>query len=220
MKLACIGAPAPPLAVAAWVQGMPTDLAAERGKVVLVEVFQVNCPGCFLYGIPQAMEWAGHYESQGLRVIGLATAFEDFELNTLENLQRLATTGEVVGETLRVLGDHELLQDGRLPYRIPFPLAMDRLEPLSWAADEAALDAFLLQQMPDLGKRPPAVQRAVREQMRALLAERRYRPVSFETYGLRGTPSSILVDRTGILRHIGFGREEALEGRIRDLLRV
>ena len=51
-----IGDRAPNLSVSEWVQGRPTNIDKESGNVVLVEVFQVNCPGCFIYGIPQAVE--------------------------------------------------------------------------------------------------------------------------------------------------------------------
>ena len=47
-----IGKKAPNLKVSEWVQGNNTNLDQHNGNVVLVEVFQVNCPGCFMYGIP------------------------------------------------------------------------------------------------------------------------------------------------------------------------
>ncbi len=43
-----IGQKAPQLSVSAWVQGMELNFDQLLGQVVLVEVFQVNCPGCFL----------------------------------------------------------------------------------------------------------------------------------------------------------------------------
>ena len=44
-----IGDKAPNLKVAEWIQGMPTNIDKEIGNVILIEVFQVNCPGCFLW---------------------------------------------------------------------------------------------------------------------------------------------------------------------------
>ena len=44
--VATIGTKAPNLEVSTWVQGKPTNIDEKRGNVVLVEVFQVNCPGC------------------------------------------------------------------------------------------------------------------------------------------------------------------------------
>ena len=50
--LAQTGQKAPNLKVSKWVQGMDTNLDKQGDNIVLVEVFQVNCPGCFMYGIP------------------------------------------------------------------------------------------------------------------------------------------------------------------------
>lgn len=102
-----------------WVQGGPISLADLIGSVVLIEVFQVNCPGCFIYSLPRAIDLHERYYQQGLVVIGLATAFEDYDKNTLENLQKLVTTGEVIGETLKALNQHGVLSQGRLPWKIP-----------------------------------------------------------------------------------------------------
>ena len=41
---------------------------------------------------------------------------------------------------------------------------------------------------------------------------------SFEKFQLRGTPSTILVDRNGILRDVSFGQTGHLESMIDELL--
>ena len=126
---AMIGSKAPNLLVSRWVQGLETNIDKEKDNVVLVEVFQVNCPGCFMYGIPQAIEIYQKYRKEGVKVLGVATAFEDFDKNTIENLELLLTKGEVIGETLKMLGQYGQLVDGKkLPYNIPFPVAMDLLK--------------------------------------------------------------------------------------------
>ena len=94
-----IGKKSPNLGVSEWVQGAPTNIDQEKDKIVLVEVFQVNCPGCFMYALPEAINIYNKYKDDGVRVLGIATAFEDFDKNTLENLKLLAETGEVIGET-------------------------------------------------------------------------------------------------------------------------
>ena len=45
-------------------------------------------------------------------------------------------------------------------------------------------------------------------------------PVSMATYGFRGTPSTVLIDRAGFIRHQGFGQEDdlSLGARIGSLL--
>ena len=57
----------------------------------------------------------------------LATAFEDFRLNTLENLKKLVATGEVIGQTHAHLMEQNMLSLGKLPYNLPFPVAWDQL---------------------------------------------------------------------------------------------
>ena len=61
-----IGDKAPNLIGSEWVQGKPTNIDRETGHVVLVEVFQVNCPGCFIHGIPQVVEMHSKYYQHGL----------------------------------------------------------------------------------------------------------------------------------------------------------
>ena len=90
MMPAVIGEKAPNLRLSEWVQGIPTNFDQEKDHIVIVEVFQVNCPGCFLYGIPEAISVYEKYSSEGVRVIGVATAFEDYDKNTLGNLKMLA----------------------------------------------------------------------------------------------------------------------------------
>lgn len=51
-----IGKPAPELEVANRVQGEPVNISALKGRVVVVEVFQVNCPGCFVHALPEVVD--------------------------------------------------------------------------------------------------------------------------------------------------------------------
>ncbi len=88
-----IGEKAPNLKISDWVQGLETNFDQEKDHVVLVEVFQVNCPGCFLHGMPVAINMYNKFKNDGVRVLGVATAFEDFDKNTLDNLKLLLQTG-------------------------------------------------------------------------------------------------------------------------------
>ena len=96
------------------------------------------------------------YSEHGLTVLGVATAFEDFDKNNLENLTRLAEHGEVVGETLRILSQQGKLSAGRLPYRIPFPLAMDRLNKRHGEVSDNVIANFIQDRVPDFEQRPEA----------------------------------------------------------------
>ena len=215
---AIIGKSAPEIQVETWVQGGPLNISELHGRVVLVEVFQVNCPGCFVHALPEVLHLHQAYHHRGLTVIGLATAFEDFDKNTLHNLRRLVDTGEVIGEPLRQLGKAGLLQNNRLDYSLPFAIGMDTLIENRDPVTEEAIDAFILEQLPDAADWPDQRRRPVYAKARAYLESRRYRALTFETYRLQGTPSSILVDRDGILREVSFGFVDHLEPLIMDCL--
>jgi hypothetical protein len=218
MQKAVIGQKAPLLSVSEWAQGQPCNFDTLSGRVVLVAVFQVNCPGCFLYSLPQAITLQQRYADRGLAVLGVATAFEDFDKNNLENLIRLLEKGEVVGETLRSLTLRGKLQNGRLPYRISFPVAMDKLKERQNANIENDIDAFIRLRLPDFQEKSSREQQRIRQQLQDYFQVLEYHAETFERFGLQGTPSYILVDRRGILRARRFGEYPELEADIQKLL--
>ena len=215
---AMIGKPAPEIQVAKWVQGGPVSLGALKGRVVLVEVFQVNCPGCFVHALPEVLQLHQRYHQQGLTVIGLATAFEDFDKNTLGNLEHLISTGELIGDPLQQLGKAGLLQGNKLDYTLPFAVGMDALTENATDVNEASIRAFILSQLPEYEFWPDERRQPVYDKARAYLEAKTHRARTFESYNLQGTPSSILVDRHGILRDVCFGYVHPLEPAIKDLL--
>jgi hypothetical protein len=218
MQTVMIGQKVPPLSVSDWVQGQPVNFEQLLSHVVLLAVFQVNCPGCFLSCLPQVLALKQCYADRGLIVLGLATAFEDFDKNNLENLKRLVESGEVIGETKRVLSGRGLLQDGKLPYRIDFPVAMDRLTKREFGSIESEIDAFISQRLSDLEKDIGLRQPHVRAQVKQYLQTQEYHAETFEFFQLQGTPSYILVDRAGLLRQSKFGAYPDLENDILNLL--
>ena len=150
---AIIGEKAPNFGVSEWVQGAPTNFDQEKDHIVLVEVFQVNCPGCFMHAIPEAINIYNKYKDDGVRVLGIATAFEDFDKNTLENLKMLVETGEVIGETKEALSMYGQLKDGKLPFKIPFPLGMDNLTKTSGEISQEKILQFIYPQIPEFEDR-------------------------------------------------------------------
>jgi len=218
MNTARLGQKSPLLSVSDWVQGESTNFDQLIGRVVLVEVFQVNCPGCFLYALPQATQLHQRYVKRGLTVLGVATAFEDFDKNTLENLTHLAQTGAVVGETLRTLNEYGLLIDSKLNYRIPFPLGMDRLQVCANETTGSDIDNFIAKRIPDFAAQSEAYQQQIRLRVEQYFQNLLYRAETFERFDLKGTPSHILVDKQGILRDCAFGDYPDLEARIVGLL--
>ncbi|MCY3765495.1 MAG: TlpA family protein disulfide reductase [Gemmatimonadetes bacterium] len=216
-----IGRMAPNFGVSSWVQGGPTNFDRERDHIVVLEVFQVNCPGCFMYAIPEAIRLHNSYRDDGVRVLGLATAFEDFDRNTLENLRLLSETGKVIGETRKALAMSGQLREGdRLPYEIPFPLGMDNLTKTSGEPGRDAIMDVIYPQVPDFDSRPENYRAHIMQRVREYLMAKEYSAETFERFALRGTPSTILVDRKGILRDVSFGRTDHLEEMIRRILSV
>ena len=213
-----IGQKAPNLKVSKWVQGMDTNLDKQNDNIVVVEVFQVNCPGCFMYGIPESIEIYNKYRSEGVSVLGMATAFEDFDKNTIENLQLLLETGEAVGETKKMLSQYGESQGGKISYKIPYPVAMDSLIKQSGDVTKEKMDSLIKNQIPNFDTQPENYKNQIYDRVRNYFMSKEFSAETFEMYSLQGTPSSILVDRKGILRDISFGQNGLLESKIQKLL--
>ena len=209
---------APNLKVSEWVQGMDTNLDKQNDNVVVVEVFQVNCPGCFMYGIPESIEIYNKYKSDGVSVLGMATAFEDFDKNTLENLQLLLETGETIGETKKMLSQYGESQGDKISYKIPYPVAMDSLIKQSGEASKEKMDSLIKNQIPNFDEQPEDYKNKIYDRVKDYFMSKEFSAETFEMYALSGTPSSILVDRKGILRDITFGQNGLLESKIQALL--
>lgn len=128
------------LDVAGWANSDPIDIADLRGRVVMVEAFQMLCPGCVSHGIPQALRVHRAFHPGELTVIGLHTVFEHHAVMTPEALNVFLSE-----------------------YRIGFPVAIDRP------------------------------------------VEGRSLPATMAAYGLQGTPSTLLLDKAGRVRHLFLG---------------
>ena len=178
----------------------------------------MNCPGCFLYGIPESIEIYNKYRKDGVIVLGLATAFEDYDKNTLENLELLLTTDQVIGETYNALSQYGILQDNKLQYKIPFPVAMDSLkrEDGTWT-DDRVMD-FMEVNIPEFRTYIESRITETIERVKAYLKTKQFSAETFEEYALRGTPSSILIDKKGVLRQVSFGQNAYLDTMIKELL--
>ncbi|MEM7221967.1 MAG: redoxin domain-containing protein [Pseudomonadota bacterium] len=137
---------APELMVSQWFNAeTPIALQDLRGKVVVIEAFQMLCPGCVSHGLPQAQAIATLFPADKVAMLGLHTVFEHHAAMTPVSLEAFL---------------HE--------YRIGFPVAVD----------EAG---------------PGGV------------------PKTMAAYGLRGTPSLVIVDQNGYLRAKHFGRVHDLQ---------
>jgi peroxiredoxin len=214
-----IGAKAPDVKISNWIQGLPTNIDKLLGNIVVIEVFQVNCPGCFLYGLPQAISIYNKFKDKEVKVFGIATAFEDYDKNNLENLKLLLSEGKVVGETYNALKQHgRLIEDDKLYYKIPFPVAMDKITKMPVNISDDMIKDFVEIYVSDYKNLSEKEKEDLFSKVKVYLQNKKYSAETFELYKLRGTPSSIIIDRDGILRYNLFGSEGYLEGAIKELL--
>ena len=206
------------LEIQEWLGGPSTNISNELGRPILIKVFQVNCPGCFTHGIPEVLEVRQKFIDTPLLVWGLATAFEDFHLNTFENLQRLVDAGEVVGKTLEVLIASGLLNNNCLDYSIPFPVAWDKVIPHH--SDDYLLDAqnFIKKDFPQFDNFPTKNKKLITKQVVSYLKNKKFEAKTFDAYQLQGTPSTLLIDKDGILRGKWFGSGYSLAQEVDKLL--
>ena len=133
------------LDVSEWVNSAPIAPESLRGRVVVVEAFQMLCPGCVSHGLPLAQRIRRTFDSREVAVIGLHTVFEHHAVMGRDALEVFLSE-----------------------YRIDFPVAIDR----------------------------PIDGQAI--------------PATMQRYGLRGTPSMMVVDRRGAVRRIAFGAVDEL----------
>lgn len=138
---------APEIRAHVWLNApQPLSLAALRGRVVALHVFQMLCPGCVSHSIPQALAIRRSFDDSEVCVIGLHSVFEHHDVMTPAALSAFAQE-----------------------YHLDFPIAIDL----------------------------PATDGPI--------------PLTMQAYGLRGTPSLVLIDRSGRIRLNHFGRIEDLQ---------
>ncbi|MGD9741095.1 MAG: redoxin domain-containing protein [Dongiaceae bacterium] len=99
--------PAPPIEATRWFNAdEPVTLDALRGRVVVLEAFQMLCPGCVSHGLPQAGRVFETFSRDDVVVLGLHSVFEHHAAQTPVALEAFL---------------HE--------YRIAFPVGVDRPDP-------------------------------------------------------------------------------------------
>jgi hypothetical protein len=174
-------------------------LAKSKGELNLFLVFQVNCPGCFIYGFPLAESLHQKYKSRGLKVLGISTAFEDFDYNTAANVELLLSERKLIGATKRAIGDIYHNQS------ISFPIASDRLT----TGQEVATSDNPIAICRGLGGDESLFEAKLELHRKvAFHLENLHRTsVTFALNFLRGTPSFILCDQNLEILEQWFGHE-------------
>jgi len=188
---------APKLEISKWIKGEEIDIENEKGNVIFLEFFQVNCPGCFLYGLPETIRLYKKFKNEKIKFIGVSTAFEDFDKNTIENTELLIKERKLIGEPYKVLKMYNLLdKENKFHYKIEFPVGFDLLiKKTKYSKYNLSLDNI------DYFMHSP------------------YIPVSFVRYQLMGTPSTVIIDKNGIIKYINLGENLKLDSFIKSLLK-
>jgi hypothetical protein len=79
---------APPWRISEWLNtSVAIDPEAQRGHIVVACAFQMLCPGCVTYAIPQMKAAHELFGPQGVVVVGLHTVFEHHEAMTVTSLR-------------------------------------------------------------------------------------------------------------------------------------
>ncbi len=118
---------APELQTSHWLNTETSlTLKSLRGRVILIEAFQMLCPGCVSHGLPQAQRVVETFSRDEVVVLGLHTVFEHHDAQG----SRAALTAFL----------HE--------YRISFPVAID--SPSSNGRIPQTMAAYGLQGTPSL----------------------------------------------------------------------
>jgi hypothetical protein len=157
-------------------------------KLNLMVIFQVNCPGCFQNALPTAIQLYEQYAAKGLNVLGLSTAFENFDLNTVENTKALLKDKVLVGETKKAF-----IMEGKttFPFAIPFPVAMDQLLSPQDFANSFNIE-FICKEIPKYESLSTHEQEILQLTVKQHFLQFEKVSYTFSINQLRGTPSWIL----------------------------
>lgn len=173
----------------------------------LLLVFQVNCPGCFIYAIPQAVKLFDKYASDYFNILGLSTAFEDFDLNTVKNTNLLLHTCQLVGETQKFFKTKYL---DRYPIKINFPVAFDKIGS-SETLFEATDIEITCQAIPGFSQLSEENKIITRKKVGETLSLQPSASYTFTINQLPGTPTWLLFDSNFIILEKWFGHKSDVE---------
>ena len=96
---------------------------------------------------------------------------------------------------------------------------MDRVTKATGEVSHEQIMQFIYSQVQNFQSQPEDYKKQLIQRATTYLNSKEYSAETFETFGLQGTPSTLLVDRKGILRNVSFGENEYLESMIQRLLR-
>ncbi len=86
------GQPAPDWDIETWFNSPPLKIADLKGKIVIVEFFQMLCPGCRTFSMPIIKSWEHRFRSQikagELKIISIHTVFEAHPSQSNKRLEK------------------------------------------------------------------------------------------------------------------------------------
>ncbi|MCH7589673.1 TlpA family protein disulfide reductase [PVC group bacterium] len=87
-EAAQVGQQASQWVVSEWVNSEPISLDQLKGKVVVIDFFQLWCPGCNRFSIPLMLQWEKKYKNAAdVQLVGIHTVFEGHDYQTAERLR-------------------------------------------------------------------------------------------------------------------------------------
>lgn len=105
--------PAPAWDVVEWINSDDMALSDLKGQVVIVEFFQLWCPGCNRFSIPLIKEWEKKFAKQirdkNLTIVSIHTVFEGHSYQNAKKLKRFLKSKGIthpVGVDRHREGDH------------------------------------------------------------------------------------------------------------------
>ena len=83
------GNQAPEWAISEWINSNGLTLAGLRGKVVVIDFFQLWCPGCNKFSGPLMQKWNQQYSGRkDIQLVGIHTVFEGHSQQTPKRLRQ------------------------------------------------------------------------------------------------------------------------------------
>ncbi|SEL50365.1 hypothetical protein SAMN04487910_2654 [Aquimarina amphilecti] len=178
-------------------------------------IFQVNCPGCFLHGIPLVNKLYSKY-NQDVSFLGISTAFEDYEFNNLENTKKLIFNEQLVGETKTVFEKQGLSE---YTESIDFPIAMDTIADKSFDLEKAAIHICSIH--PDYNIWSTFEKNTLKNKVINYLKNLNRISVTFTLNQLRGTPSILIFNDQHEVLYNRFGHipYDNISSNLNDLIK-
>ena len=80
---------APEWVISEWINSNGLTLAGLRGKVVVIDFFQLWCPGCNKFSRPLMDKWIRQYgDRKDIQLVGIHTVFEGHSQQTPKRLRQ------------------------------------------------------------------------------------------------------------------------------------